>query len=362
MNYVYSFLLLLSISFIAQAESQTNSSANVTMTTFFIPPDILGLCWDSQSSLSTDVNSSDNSYVYSSSLPSPYTCDLAVNGFGFNIPSSAVIKGIEVKIERRSTGTVTDGLIRINNTGESRSANATWSSSDEVLTFGGPTDLWGQSFTPAAINLPGFQVRFGVSVGNLSAAFIDRVQVIVHYDTPMPVAFISLEVFASSASNILIWQTSSEINSGHYDIEKSLDGFKFESIGTVKASANSEEIKTYQFEDLSNEKGYYYRIKETGLNGVVSYSSIIYSSRKKAEFNVFPTLLDKEAFVFIDVNEANQEIEIEVLNLRGENIYNYIFQAESPIHKISLPEFESGTYFLKLKNRAALEVFRLVKP
>lgn len=120
---------------------------------------------------------------------------LHANNFGFNIPSPALIVGIEATIERRSTtGIITDSRVRIVKGGvigaTEKASGAAWPNVEAVQTYGGPSDLWGETWTAADINANNFGVVLSVN-GAADAAFVDHMALKVYYElciqTPQPV-------------------------------------------------------------------------------------------------------------------------------------------------------------------------------
>ena len=112
--------------------------------------------------------------------------------YGFNIPLDAAIAGIEVIVNRYAnppTTSVSDYEVRVLKAGApvgDNKANATpWPNTLTAVTYGGPTDLWGTTWTPAEINA----VDFGAAVsahrdnnGNSNRnAVVDTIQVTVYY-------------------------------------------------------------------------------------------------------------------------------------------------------------------------------------
>ena len=93
---------------------------------------------------------------------------LKATGFGFNIPSNAIIVGIEFKIERLG-GLLTNGEHVEDNSiklvkggtisGDEKATKITWNESgfsDRIDTFGGSSDLWGLTWTFEDINASDF--------------------------------------------------------------------------------------------------------------------------------------------------------------------------------------------------------------
>jgi hypothetical protein len=92
--------------------------------------------------------------------------ELICKGFDFTgIPANAIIKGIEVQVERRSnTGfAAKDALVDLlvqNGGTDNKSRSANWPNAIAAVTYGGPTDLWGsQSITVDELKSSSFGVR-----------------------------------------------------------------------------------------------------------------------------------------------------------------------------------------------------------
>lgn len=119
-------------------------------------------------------------------------------GYGFNIPTGAVITGITLRVERAATDSnISDASVRLikasNRAGADKATDTDYSqNSDSVQTYGGSTDLWSTTWTAADIN----NANFGAAIssrkrGNSGGARyvgIDHVSITVDYtvNTPPP--------------------------------------------------------------------------------------------------------------------------------------------------------------------------------
>ena len=89
---------------------------------------------------------------------------LKATGFGFAVPSTAAITGIEVLIEKLQTTTTTvrDHTVKLVKAGAVVGSNAAlsgeWPATDTIFTYGSPTSKWGEEWTPADINSATFGV------------------------------------------------------------------------------------------------------------------------------------------------------------------------------------------------------------
>lgn len=119
----------------------------------------------------------------SSGSPSHY---LKATDFGFALPPTAAIVGIEVDIERKTgVGAIEDNAVRIVKGGvaqaSDRSSPGVWPGSDTVVTYGSPTDLWGTAWSVADINAAGFGAALSVKDSTASFAEVDAFGITVYY-------------------------------------------------------------------------------------------------------------------------------------------------------------------------------------
>ncbi|MFD1294659.1 VWA domain-containing protein, partial [Lutibacter holmesii] len=122
---------------------------------------------------------------------------LTASNFNFSsIPTDATITGISVVVNKwasSSDGTngVKDTEVHLLKSGSAsgitNKANTAdvWStSSGTIVTYGGETDLWGTSWSPSDINnSSNFGVRLEANINGSRSAFVDYIQIKVHYYT-----------------------------------------------------------------------------------------------------------------------------------------------------------------------------------
>ena len=105
-------------------------------------------------------------------------------GFGFNIPGSNTINGIQVRLElsgSTAAGTVSVALSWDGGTSTTTpvQTTGTLSGTDAVVTLGGPADTWGRTWTPANFSDANFKVRV-IAQPSGNTVKIDAIQVNVH--------------------------------------------------------------------------------------------------------------------------------------------------------------------------------------
>lgn len=112
--------------------------------------------------------------------------------YGFVIPSSATIQGIEVVINRQSdlhNPSIEDNVVSLVKGGTiidaNRASTTNWPTSMGTATYGGATDLWEETWTPADINSPDFGVVLSAlrqnNGNNDRTASVDYMQISVYF-------------------------------------------------------------------------------------------------------------------------------------------------------------------------------------
>jgi len=146
-----------------------------------------------------NVTASDDSYAgFFAQLNGDSSKDLDCTNFGFSIPAGATINGIQANIERNGFD-ITDVSIKLLNgdgaggeSAQDKSLGASWSNSDTVDSFGGPTDTWGETWSVSDVNSSNFGIRIqcqdnaGGFPQILGSANIDHVEITVYYTASGP--------------------------------------------------------------------------------------------------------------------------------------------------------------------------------
>lgn len=143
----------------------------------------------------SNAASSDNSRATASvGAGSPSNYLKAVNANGASVvPAGATIDGIVVEVERSNANlaNVLDNAVRIVKGGTigstDKSSLSAWpiSSADAYATYGGASDLWGETWSDTDINSATFgfaiSAKRGAGKGPAQTAQIDHIRVTVYY-------------------------------------------------------------------------------------------------------------------------------------------------------------------------------------
>ncbi len=147
----------------------------------------------------------------------------------------------------------------------------------------------------------------------------------------------------------LDWQTATEINNSHFDIEWSADGVSFEKIGEIIGGGTTTEEQFYNFFHSSPTIGKnYYRLKQIDFNKKFEYTNIIqvtFEKAKNSAISIYPN--PASHYLKIESQDLIGEM-VQVFNVNGQLVKE--FQHQSLITNLPINNLPSGTYFLTIKN------------
>ncbi|MBL0055241.1 MAG: FG-GAP repeat protein [Chitinophagaceae bacterium] len=159
----------------------------------------------------------------------------------------------------------------------------------------------------------------------------------------------------------LEFKTDKESGICCFDIEKSLDGFNFSTIGSLPAK-NISGIQSYQFTDNNaNNNKQFYRIKIKGISGQVEYSNIQQlQNNGSTEILVFPN--PATDILHLSLNGSYSRMEVQVINAAGQTVIQMIsLPVSNQSLRIPLNNLPPGRYWLRLQGGGEKQVLQFVK-
>jgi len=207
----------------------------------------------------------------------------------------------------------------------------------------------------------------GIDVGTQTITLSPSGDVCTYIDgalPALPVTLISFDAQEKQRQVILDWSTASEENNSHFEIERSVDGRTFKSIGKVTGAGNSVEFVKYSFIDAAIRYAtVYYRLKQVDFDGNYSFSNLlVVNLQRDSPITVFPSsVYDK---VTLDLEEAsNSETLIEVFDVMGKKLMSHIMEINATRMELNVSNFARGHYFINLRigNETYTERFIKVK-
>ena len=162
----------------------------------------------------------------------------------------------------------------------------------------------------------------------------------------LPVTGLELKAVKNSQNVTLNLTTRSEINTSHFEIERSNDGNIFEVLGQVKAKGNTTTTSNYTFVDQDLLSEYtYYRVKSVDTDGKYRYSNMVVVEGLALDgVYVYPTLAT--SFVKIAHPKANGGNSIAIYSISGNKVLSSTVEAGSTESTVDVSKLSTGTYIV----------------
>lgn len=155
-----------------------------------------------------------------------------------------------------------------------------------------------------------------------------------------PVDLLSFVGFARPDGHVLEWETTTEINSDHFEIQRQTGALEWTSVGQVPAKGAS----AYQYTCEQPPVGmHFYRLKMIDLDGSYEYSNIINLKSKESHLDLYPTLVHDR--VFISVNQ--DFIRVDIYDMSG------LLVGSWQDLQIDVSSFPTGMYQARLVSRSS---------
>ncbi len=179
----------------------------------------------------------------------------------------------------------------------------------------------------------------------------------------LPVTLVSFNAKAVENNALIEWQTTSEENASHFDVERSIDARSFQKIGTVAAAGNSNALQRYNFTDRSfgNQlQTVYYRLRSVDLDGTFSLSrAVSLQPRGAGQYaGVYPNPARKASMVTVSTGIAAGEVSL--WDMLGRQVPVRTSSLSDGSVQVSLNGVASGLYLLKLTTNQGVVNRKLV--
>ncbi len=175
-------------------------------------------------------------------------------------------------------------------------------------------------------------------------------------DNFLPIQLLNFTANYQTTKTVLLqWITSQEINSKHFEIQKSINtGISFTTIGTINAKGFSSNISNYYFTDLAPFDGLnLYRLKEIDLDGRITYSPIVVinlGNKNNNYYSLYPNIANYSTNI-ISTSNVKKKVSISLYNESGiiiQKINCYIDKYNA--QNIDTHFLKSGIYFVKIED------------
>ena len=155
--------------------------------------------------------------------------------------------------------------------------------------------------------------------------------------TNVPLTLLSFQAYLASTNTNCTWQTTAEVNTAYFIVQRSKDGNNFVNLGILNAIGIATDISNYTYTDtnvtkLKNVSTLYYRLQMFDKDGHFTYSKVINVDLSlNVEFSIYPNPTKN----FVNITGQNIST-IKITDLNGKililknniNCNNFIFNLE----------------------------------
>lgn len=178
--------------------------------------------------------------------------------------------------------------------------------------------------------------------------------------TDLPVNLTYFNAFKENNTVILEWETASEQNSSHFDIQRSVDRKKWITLGTEQAAGNSNVALFYNFIDEQALVSAYYRLYQVDFDGKNEYFGPLFvggnGQENALDAVIIPNNISLGEAVKVNINGISEGTDILILiyNSNGHQIYQEKVEevtSSSILRALSLPSYvTSGMYYVVIQS------------
>lgn len=171
---------------------------------------------------------------------------------------------------------------------------------------------------------------------------------------------VTLTAFSGSYRNngtLLSWETESEINFDHYEIERSTDNVNYLIVGSVPSQSLSSKSKYQYTDNLSSamDNVFFYRLKMVDIDGKYKYSNIIMVRRDATAITgitISPNPIIAGGAATVRLNsDARKNVEIRIIDASGRMVLkqqNQLTEGMNSIAFNNLGNIQSGIYTVQV--------------
>jgi hypothetical protein len=177
--------------------------------------------------------------------------------------------------------------------------------------------------------------------------------------TTMPLTLLSFSIAVTDSKVNTQWATTNEVDVALYQVEKSVNGKDFKSIGAVEAKG-SLTLNNYSFVDEKVIAGAsYYRLKMIDKNGSSKYSAIETVKTKSVGLSVYPNPVKNTITVQHEI--AAKGAMVSVMTVAGKPVFQSAVDAGATQTSIDAAKLAPGAYLVMFINNGVKLTKQFIK-
>ncbi len=182
--------------------------------------------------------------------------------------------------------------------------------------------------------------------------------VTLNYLSTLPLTLLDFTVRKEGDKANATWTTSNEVNTSHFELERSENGSQFQRLVTIPA-VNTPGDHHYQCVDPLPLAGRnYYRLRMADIDGRYTYSPVVLIDMNKPQStisSIYPN--PAKDIVNITVTESRNDLSVQLVSLEGK-IFLTKQLATRGNYELNMSKLSAGIYFIKTSYG---ETYKLIK-
>ena len=192
-----------------------------------------------------------------------------------------------------------------------------------------------------------------VVFGDPCGGTVKRLYIQAIYSSTLPLTLVSFTAQKTGATSVrLEWASETEVNTSHFEIEKSTDGAVFTKEGVVRAIGSGSQRYNFTSEVVNTSPFYYYRLRMVDIDGKFQYIAVtrIQNDERQIRLAVFPNPADQTITISSDEKQEGHLLTNNGQLLRKLNLIK-------GTQTVNIGDWPGGIYIL----RAGRKIIRFIK-
>ncbi|UZR99265.1 choice-of-anchor L domain-containing protein [Chondrinema litorale] len=184
--------------------------------------------------------------------------------------------------------------------------------------------------------------------------------------TLLPVKLVSFTASVKNTTDAYLqWETANETNNLGFEVQRSTDGYNFETIGFVKGNETTETSSKYNYIDKDLSGIYYYRLKQLDKDSSATITKVVsvqIKSNKKMAVTPYPNVFSETLNLMV-TNATENNLDITIFDTAGKQILSQSYEGENSTREFNfdLKHLQTGIYIVKVKSLTESVQVKVVK-
>ncbi|MFK7924378.1 MAG: PQQ-dependent sugar dehydrogenase, partial [Bacteroidia bacterium] len=179
--------------------------------------------------------------------------------------------------------------------------------------------------------------------------------------TDLPVELLRFTASQNDLGVTLSWTTVTEENNDYFGLERSIGGTEFVEIAQIKGAGNSQQLQTYQYQDLYLPTATtYYRLRQVDIDGQFAYSpSVQINAEDEVKYRLYPN--PAKEILNVQLSQVSLvPLSLEIYDLQGRRVQQETIAVGANQIRIDLSSLSKGLYLVNINDETTRETFEIL--